>query len=47
MSQIGKPVKVHENVPEPQVAPAFVPVKEPVEVPAWLDPNKVPVRVKR
>jgi hypothetical protein len=44
MAHIGQPKRFVSDVPEPIEAPTFVPSrKKEVDVPDWLDPNKVTV----
>lgn len=54
--EIGKTVKIHENIPE--VIPVTLPKKlpptvnpqkteKPIPVPNWPQPSKVPERVER
>lgn len=48
MAAIGIPQRVHTDVPEPIPAPTFPQkTEEPKELPAWLNPNNVPVPVRR
>lgn len=46
MAQIGKWIRETEE-PAPLIAPVIIrPAETPVEVPTWLDPNKVAVPVR-